>query len=696
MYHALLTNRYLTSRVIPLIAVAAVAMCVALVIIVVSVMTGFLDMVKSSGRTLMGDVVVSYPISGIPYYERLIDRIKKLPEAAAATPVADGLGLLRMPYPDGPDKKSEMVQFWGIDPVSFADVTGYAGTLHWKELTQEQWIQLFGDVLRKYWKEVLAQLSADQKVQILKHALTDPNDANSIPDEQNILNRMDSLTDDAWEDVLVSLRFDSEVLKQALGDAKWHDLLAHDSRLLDPKEILKQGLTLRNGEGPGDDRMIVMGMHVSEGNERQKDGSYRPMGPGKKWWMPRFEVTLTTIPVAQGASDVQSAESRVLKIANEFVSGVYLIDDKRVMVPISVAQSMLHLDQAQRMDDPDDPFKVTGIQPAHATMVLVRAAAGVTPEILREAVKKAYDDFVNEIIDDPSSRVLPPSQGFGLSIQTWEQQQASFIGPVEKEREMMRVLFSIVYLVCAGLVLSIFWAIVSEKTRDIGILRSVGASREGVLWIFTRYGLMTGSLGSLVGLLLGTVIINRINPIQDALAKPPILLAAISLAPCILAAAWVFVRGGIRSVCWMILNLVAVGAVGAGVFGMMRLMSVDPAIVLGSRWEFVLGGALILILICLFAFVNLIRPGALVATFVGTLVFLLFLAMAILVYCAHTYGGFVMWSPEVYYFTLIPNTPDWRAAWGTVFLAIMFSVLGAAVAAAKAADTDPVQALRYE
>ena len=57
MYHALLTNRYLTSRVIPLIAVAAVALCVALVIIVVSVMTGFLDMVKSSGRKLMGDVV---------------------------------------------------------------------------------------------------------------------------------------------------------------------------------------------------------------------------------------------------------------------------------------------------------------------------------------------------------------------------------------------------------------------------------------------------------------------------------------------------------------------------------------------------------------------------------------------------------------------------------------------------------------
>ena len=92
MYHALLTNRYLTSRVIPLIAVAAVALCVALVIIVVSVMTGFLNMVRDSGRTLMGDVVISYPVTGIPHYERLIERIEELPEAQAATPVVDSWG----------------------------------------------------------------------------------------------------------------------------------------------------------------------------------------------------------------------------------------------------------------------------------------------------------------------------------------------------------------------------------------------------------------------------------------------------------------------------------------------------------------------------------------------------------------------------------------------------------------------------
>jgi len=79
VYQTLLTTRYLTSRVIPLIAVAAVALCVALVIVVVSVMTGFLDMVQSAGRTLMGDVIVSYGISGIPHYEDLVLQLEDDP-----------------------------------------------------------------------------------------------------------------------------------------------------------------------------------------------------------------------------------------------------------------------------------------------------------------------------------------------------------------------------------------------------------------------------------------------------------------------------------------------------------------------------------------------------------------------------------------------------------------------------------------
>ena len=132
VYTELLVRRYLSTRIIPLIAVAAVALCVALVVIVVSVMSGFLENLRSSGRTLMGDVVVSYPVQGIPYYEELIARIEKLPGAAAASPLVDTYGLVRMPYPDGANKDVVTAQVWAIDPASFARVTELDRTIWWK------------------------------------------------------------------------------------------------------------------------------------------------------------------------------------------------------------------------------------------------------------------------------------------------------------------------------------------------------------------------------------------------------------------------------------------------------------------------------------------------------------------------------------------------------------------------------------
>ena len=547
-------------------------------------------------------------------------------------------------------------------------------------------------MLEDRWKDVFEWLSEEQRVDFIRRAMiAESGDQSFEPDMDRIRAGVNSLSEDAWRHMFLTLRDPMLVLKELLTAEQWQQLLAFDARLLKDDQILTDGLTLTYA---GDDRTIVLGMHVSEGNERQRDGSYEAVGRNWRWWMPRHQVTLMTIPISEtGIGGADSAESRILKVVNEFVSGVFIIDKNRAMIPLKVAQEMLHLNEAIRRNE---NFEQIGVEPARATMVLVRAAEGISPEQLRDKVRSAYGLFVEDVANDANTTVFPPQPGFGLSIQTWAEQQASFIGPVEKEREMMRVLFSVVYLVCAGLVLSIFWAIVSEKTRDIGILRSVGAAREGVLWIFTRYGLMTGALGSLTGLLLGALVVNKINPIQDAMARPPLLLAISSLIPCALALIWVYLRGGWRSVGWLLLSVAVVGTAGAGAFACMRMAGFEPVQLIGARWEFVLGGALILILGCLFAFVNLIRRGALVATFSGSLIVIVFLGLAISIYLAHTYGGFVMWNPEVYYFTQIPNKPDWQAAWGTVFLAIMFSVLGAAIAAAKAADTDPVQALRYE
>jgi ABC-type lipoprotein release transport system permease subunit len=57
--------------------------------------------------------------------------------------------------------------------------------------------------------------------------------------------------------------------------------------------------------------------------------------------------------------------------------------------------------------------------------------------------------------------------------------------------------------------------------------------------------------------------------------------------------------------------------------------------------------------------------------------------------------GTLIWDPSVYYFSHIPDQVDWWTAGLTVIGAIVFSVIGAAIPAARAADTDPVEALRY-
>jgi lipoprotein-releasing system permease protein len=263
-------------------------------------------------------------------------------------------------------------------------------------------------------------------------------------------------------------------------------------------------------------------------------------------------------------------------------------------------------------------------------MVLVRAKDGVKPTALRDSVRQVYRGLWDELMNDPAVFTKPPSPE-RVSILTWEEQQAEFIGPIEKERELMRVLFSLIYIVCAGLVLAIFWSIVYDKTRDIGILRSVGASRAGILWIFLRYGFIIGVLGSVGGLGLSYLVVRNINTIHNAMGEP---------AP---------------PVVW------------GSAFGLAAL-SVVFTFLMGLT-----GRLLPMVLASLLSI-------ALLLTAIGLLL----------------HEGTLIWDPSVYYFSVIPNEMDPNTAMITMIGAVFFSLLGAFIPAARAADIDPVRALRYE
>jgi len=103
------------------------------------------------------------------------------------------------------------------------------------------------------------------------------------------------------------------------------------------------------------------------------------------------------------------------------------------------------------------------------------------------------------------------------SVRTWQQKQGPLLAAVELETGILNILLFLIIAVAGFGILAIFYMIVVEKTRDIGILKALGASRQGIMSIFLGYGLALGVVGSGVGVLLGLTFVYYINEIEKGI-----------------------------------------------------------------------------------------------------------------------------------------------------------------------------------
>ncbi len=102
-----------------------------------------------------------------------------------------------------------------------------------------------------------------------------------------------------------------------------------------------------------------------------------------------------------------------------------------------------------------------------------------------------------------------------FQVQTWEHKQGPLLEAVEVESAILNVLLFLIIAVAGFGILAIFYMIVVEKTRDIGILKALGASSQGIMSIFLSYGLSLGMVGAGVGVCLGLLFVHYINQIED-------------------------------------------------------------------------------------------------------------------------------------------------------------------------------------
>jgi lipoprotein-releasing system permease protein len=154
------------------------------------------------------------------------------------------------------------------------------------------------------------------------------------------------------------------------------------------------------------------------------------------------------------------------RVAAVFEVGIYDYDNAFVVMPITDAQTLLMLGDAVGMVE---------VQTTDANRV---------EQILKPVAAAARG--VAEVRD-------------------WRQMNASLFEALQVERVTMFIVLSIIILVAAFNILSSLIMLVRAKTRDIAILRTIGADRGAMIRIFVTVGLTIGALGVIGGLILATI-----------------------------------------------------------------------------------------------------------------------------------------------------------------------------------------------
>lgn len=112
-------------------------------------------------------------------------------------------------------------------------------------------------------------------------------------------------------------------------------------------------------------------------------------------------------------------------------------------------------------------------------------------------------------------KIEPLLEDTGARVQDWRDVNQSYFNALEVERNVMFLILTLIIIVAAFNVISGMIMMVKDKTKDIAILRTMGASRAMILKVFVLVGGAIGVLGTIGGTILGTVFALNIETIRQ-------------------------------------------------------------------------------------------------------------------------------------------------------------------------------------
>jgi lipoprotein-releasing system permease protein len=127
-------------------------------------------------------------------------------------------------------------------------------------------------------------------------------------------------------------------------------------------------------------------------------------------------------------------------------------------------------------------------------------------------VKTTDPDTVRETLKPLAQKLQGRAE-----VNDWKSINASLFDALQIERVAMFFVLSIIVLVAVFNILSSLIMLVRSKTRDIAILRTMGATRQSLLKVFVTVGFTIGAIGTVAGLVLGAVVLIFRQPIVHAI-----------------------------------------------------------------------------------------------------------------------------------------------------------------------------------
>ena len=432
--------KYLRRRRIAWVSLLAVTLCTTMVLVVISVMGGWLTMFEHSFKGLTGDIVIeSESLAGFPYYQEMIDKLQAQPGIAAAVPTIHTFGIVNIG-----NLKTAGVQVIGLPIDKIGQVNNFPQSL-WNQ--DQQYIE----------------------------AAKETND----PKEKQ--------------------KYLDEAAKHA----------AHPTFALPmPPDYYRDNPELKRSKtDPSTFPGIIPGSMVLE-IHRDKNG--KTVGRSPRLY--EIPVKLTTIAIHPGeiGVDEKDKSETIYWIVDDSHTGLWQYDNNSVYVSFDRLQSDLQMTAQPSVD------LTTGKEteePARTSDIHIRVKDGYDLDKAKQEAQTVVGQVLDAHLKKDNRFVEPPI------IETWREKQHVWIDAITHEKLLTVMLFGIISIVAVFLVFCIFYMIVMEKTKDIGIIKSVGATSRAVAGIFLGYGLVIGLVGSLMGLLTSFLIVRYINEMHEWLGR---------------------------------------------------------------------------------------------------------------------------------------------------------------------------------